>query len=163
MGLCACSQGASVAELTASTLRPTEPHPPGPQEPSPAWSLCFRARAPSLSVGVPSCPILTPQGLLSPGHRGRGSLLGGRVHLGAWPSAGAQGTGLVVRPTQYYPLLYWPHPVISPLSEPLLPQGLCSCCTLSPECSSPRFSSMAHSLPSGIPFEESPSLAPPGT
>ena len=81
MGLCACSQGASVAEPSASTLGPTEPHPPGTQEPSPAQgsaaftSTLSRCRSPLLPLA--QHPTLTPQGLLSPSHRRRTFLLGG--------------------------------------------------------------------------------------
>lgn len=60
MGLCACSQGASVAELTVSTLQPTEPHPPGTQEPSPALSLCSSPGSAAVTSTLSQCrsPLL---------------------------------------------------------------------------------------------------------
>lgn len=82
MGLCACSQGASVAQLTASTLQPQSPTHQAPRSPAqhrPCVSeqAALPSQAPSLSVEVPFCPIRTSQGLLSLSHRGRGSLLRG--------------------------------------------------------------------------------------
>lgn len=46
MGLCACSQGASVAELTASTLGPIEPHPPGHPGAQPSTGQCYHHKHP---------------------------------------------------------------------------------------------------------------------
>lgn len=58
MGLCACSQGASVAKLMAPTLRPPEPHPPGTQEPSPARPLWLRAGSTAVTSTLSWCRSL---------------------------------------------------------------------------------------------------------
>lgn len=75
MGLCACSQGASVAKLMAPILQPPELRPPGTQEPSPAPSLWLRADSTALTSTLSwrRSPLLylapSPWGLLSPSHR----------------------------------------------------------------------------------------------
>uniref|UniRef100_A0A8C0L4U3 Basement membrane-specific heparan sulfate proteoglycan core protein n=1 Tax=Canis lupus dingo TaxID=286419 RepID=A0A8C0L4U3_CANLU len=62
----------------SSPQSPTHPAPRSPAQHCPCVpaQAALPSQAPSLNVGVHSCPILTPQGLLSPSHRGRGSLLG---------------------------------------------------------------------------------------
>ena len=54
MGLCASSQEASVAELTALTLQPMGPCPPGPRQPCPA-----QPRGPARPHGHP--PLWAPR------------------------------------------------------------------------------------------------------
>lgn len=57
MGLCACSQGASVAEPSASTLGPQSPTHPAPRSPA-QHRAALPSQAPSLGVGAHSCPLL---------------------------------------------------------------------------------------------------------
>lgn len=159
MDLCACSQGASVAKLVAPILWPPEPRPPGTQEPRPVGSLWLRAGSAALTSTLSWCRSLsllpyrpTPaQACSARASEGKGPGSGGVYTCGPYGVKREEG-----RPCGQAQLIPFPLPPLCWSSvtslSPLLPQGFCSCCSLSLECCSPRYLPVAHYLPASTPL-----------